>query len=113
MASNLEIAGEPLPADSIGPRLTALAGITMLDDLGKRPWRLRAHARTLADLHRRLHRIDAPTSLRAFPVSGSAVLHLDLHPGNVLLSPDAPVVNIRPSERARLQALVARQATST
>lgn len=29
-------------------------GVTMLDDLGDHPWRLRRHAHTLADLHTRL-----------------------------------------------------------
>jgi hypothetical protein len=72
--------------------LARVQGPTMLDDLGRRPWRLRRHARTLADLHRCLHAIDAPVGLRAHPVPGTAVLHLDLHPGNVILSPDGPVV---------------------
>ena len=69
-----------------------IAGPTMLEDLGKRPWRAGAHARLLAELHARLHRIPAPDWLRAFPVEGDAVLHLDLHPANVILSPDGPVV---------------------
>ena len=31
----------------------------MLDDLGRRPWRLAGHAQTLAALHRRLQAIAA------------------------------------------------------
>lgn len=69
-----------------------IAGPTMLDDLGQHPWRVGRHARTLADLHRRLHAIDAPEGLREHPLAGPSVLHLDLHPGNVILAPSGPVV---------------------
>jgi aminoglycoside phosphotransferase (APT) family kinase protein len=89
-------AGYPVPeVHRLAPGemvLERIAGPTMLDDLAKRPWRLKAHARLLADLHDRLHRIDAPKDLLAFPAPGEAVLHLDLHPANVILSPDGPVV---------------------
>ena len=40
-------------------------------------------ARALADLHRRLH---------ALPWQGGTLLHLDLHPLNVLWSPEGPVL---------------------
>jgi len=63
--------------------LERIPGPTMMADLRTRPWRLHAHARLLAELHRRLHRI---------PYGAGALLHLDLHPLNVLLSPDGPVV---------------------
>jgi len=36
-----------------------LDGPSMLADLVRRPWRLVRHARTLAELHRRLHAIPA------------------------------------------------------
>jgi aminoglycoside phosphotransferase (APT) family kinase protein len=72
--------------------LERISGPTMLEDLGRRPWRMGAHARVLADLHDRLHRLPAPDWLRAFPVEGDAILHLDLHPANVILSPDGPVL---------------------
>jgi aminoglycoside phosphotransferase (APT) family kinase protein len=55
----------------------------MLQDLRRRPWRLGTHGRLLARLHKRLH---------AIPYDGAALLHLDLHPLNVLLSPTGPVV---------------------
>ncbi len=58
-------------------------GPTMLADLGRRPWRLGRHARTLAELHARLHEI---------PYEGARLLHLDFHPDNVLLSRRGPVV---------------------
>ena len=92
-------------------------GPTMLKDLGTRPWMLRRHARTLAKLHRQLHGIPAPDwvptyashpafatpdadttsptsiqSVEAGPVIPDALLHLDLHPDNVILSPSGPVV---------------------
>ncbi|HEX2575187.1 MAG TPA: phosphotransferase [Aquihabitans sp.] len=67
-------------------------GPTMLDDLAARPWRVDRHAATLAALHRSLHAIDPPPGLRPHPVGGDAVLHLDLHPGNVICAPDGPVV---------------------
>lgn len=70
-------------------------GPTMLDDLAARPWRVLRHARTLADLHRRLHAIPADDALAARlgpPGPGDVLVHGDLHPANVLLSPKGPVV---------------------
>jgi aminoglycoside phosphotransferase (APT) family kinase protein len=92
-------------------------GPTMLKDLGKRPWMLWEHARTLAKLHRQLHGIPAPDwvltyashpafatdgpavvspaeppSAGATPAAPDAILHLDLHPDNVILSPSGPMV---------------------
>jgi aminoglycoside phosphotransferase (APT) family kinase protein len=67
-------------------------GPTMLDDLGDHPWRIYSHAHTLADLHTRLGHIPAPDWLRSGPVAGDRVVHLDLHPNNVVLTVDGPVV---------------------
>jgi aminoglycoside phosphotransferase (APT) family kinase protein len=67
-------------------------GPTMLADLGQRPWRAPAHAKTLAELHKRLHAIPAPAWLPSPLGEGSSLLHLDLHPDNVILSPGGPVV---------------------
>jgi ligand-binding SRPBCC domain-containing protein len=64
--------------------LERVDGPTMAEDLQLRPWRLPAHARTLAQLHERLHGIEHP--------DGGAVVHLDLHPENVLVAPHGPVV---------------------
>jgi aminoglycoside phosphotransferase (APT) family kinase protein len=63
--------------------LERIDGPTMLADLRRLPWRAVQHARTLAELHARLHEI---------PFEGERLLHLDLHPNNVLLSERAPVV---------------------
>jgi aminoglycoside phosphotransferase (APT) family kinase protein len=92
-------------------------GPTMLKDLGQRPWMVWRHARLLAALHRRLHRIPAPDWIPAYaahpaftrpgvesawaglppmptesPATPETLLHLDLHPDNVILSPRGPVV---------------------
>lgn len=67
-------------------------GPTMLDDLGDHPWRVFGHARTLADMHTRLGQIPAPDWLRPGPVPGDRVVHLDLHPGNIMLTAGGPVV---------------------
>jgi aminoglycoside phosphotransferase (APT) family kinase protein len=60
--------------------------------MARRPWRLRQHARTLASLHHRLHDIPAPTWLGTPLGDGAVIIHLDLHPLNVILGPDGPVV---------------------
>lgn len=89
-------AGYPVPEvlDASGPDLTLqrVTGRTMADDLKRGPWRIWSHAKLLADLHRRLHAIDAPDGLRAPLGEGTALLHLDLHPENVLVSRDGPWV---------------------
>jgi Ser/Thr protein kinase RdoA (MazF antagonist) len=64
--------------------LERATGPTMRVDLARRPWLLLRHARRLADLHRQLHRIGAPEWLPAIG-PGGALIHLDLHPENVLL----------------------------
>jgi hypothetical protein len=67
-----------------------LVGPTMLDDLGRRPWRIGHHAETLASLHQRLHAIEAPSWLPAPVGEGEALLHFDLHPDNVILTDAGP-----------------------
>jgi aminoglycoside phosphotransferase (APT) family kinase protein len=67
--------------------LERVDGTTMLAEMRRRPWRMNAHMRTLADLHMRLHEISAPAEL-----GDGALLHCDLHPDNVLLSARGPVV---------------------
>lgn len=67
-------------------------GGTMLDVISRRPWTLARHAKVLAELHRRLHGLDAPSWLRQHPDGGDRVVHLDLHPLNVLYGPNGPVL---------------------
>jgi aminoglycoside phosphotransferase (APT) family kinase protein len=69
-----------------------LDGPSMLADLARHPWRLRRHARTLADLHRRLHAIPAPAGLPTPLGEGDRLVHLDLHPANVVLTASGPMV---------------------
>ncbi|MEL6893142.1 MAG: phosphotransferase [Actinomycetota bacterium] len=67
-------------------------GPTMMESLAQQPWKLLWHARRLASLQRRLARIAAPDWLLAPGVDAAdlghaqSVLHLDLHPMNVILS---------------------------
>jgi aminoglycoside phosphotransferase (APT) family kinase protein len=93
---HLARAGFPVPKvyQAEGPDLVMerLDGPDMLADLGSRPWRVRRHARTLARLHDRLHEIEAPPGLPGMFGPGNALLHLDLHPGNVMLTARGPVV---------------------
>jgi aminoglycoside phosphotransferase (APT) family kinase protein len=93
---HLRQAGYPVPevfgADGRDLVMERLAGPTMLDDLARRPWRVTRHARLLADLHNRLHQVAAPAGLRHPVGPGDRVVHLDLHPGNVMLTPAGPVV---------------------
>lgn len=69
-----------------------LAGPTMIELIGRRPWQLRSHASTLAGLHRRLGAIGAPATFRQLPDGGDRVVHLDLHPLNVIMTAGGPVV---------------------
>jgi tRNA A-37 threonylcarbamoyl transferase component Bud32 len=67
-------------------------GPTMLQAISRRPWTLSRHAHVLADLHRRLHAIDAPDWLPQLPDGGDRIVHLDLHPLNVLYGTSGPVL---------------------
>jgi len=88
--------GYPVPAvlavDGGDLVMERLAGPDMLADLAARPWRVTRHARTLAALHDQLHQIAAPAGLPRPFGSGERIMHLDLHPGNVMLTASGPVV---------------------
>jgi len=91
--------GYPVPAvDEVRADGTELVmeridGPSMMVPLSRRPWTLKTHARKLADLHDRLHQIPGPDWLKRAPGSdGGALVHLDLHPLNVILSSRGPVV---------------------
>lgn len=71
--------------------LERIEGPTMLDVLAERPAEMDGHAALLAGLHDELHALVAPAGLP--PVGeGDRIVHLDLHPANVILSPGGPVV---------------------
>lgn len=69
-----------------------LDGPTMLDDLAARPWTMRRSGRVLADLHAKLHELEAPPGVPAIEPAGDRLLHRDLHPLNVLMTTSGPVV---------------------
>ena len=70
-----------------------IAGPLMSDAILQRIWTLPRAAGTLADLHDQLHAIPAPEWLRQMPDGGDALVHLDLHPLNVIMEPErGPVV---------------------
>ena len=85
-------AGFPVPqvyeVDGADLVMERLDGPTMLAALIAGDIGDRTGAELLADLHDRLHALPAPHS----PCPGIGVLHLDLHPDNVILSPRGPVV---------------------
>jgi len=63
--------------------LERIDGPTMAKRLVRRPWQAHVQVAILASLHERLHRV---------PLDGGSLLHLDLHPENVMLSPAGPVL---------------------
>lgn len=66
-------------------------GSTLIDDAI--PLGLGRAGRVLAGLHEQLHRIPAPDWLeRTAPLTGDRLVHRDLHPLNVLVTDDGPVV---------------------
>jgi aminoglycoside phosphotransferase (APT) family kinase protein len=91
----LREAGYPVPevfaANGTDLVMQRLHGRDMFADMASRPWRVARHARTLARLHDLLHQIAAPDGLRPFG-PGGRVLHLDLHPANVMLTAEGPFV---------------------
>jgi aminoglycoside phosphotransferase (APT) family kinase protein len=90
--------GFPVPKvhDAAGRDLVMdmVEGPTMSVDIASRPWKIRRNIRILAMLQRSLSSMRAPewlqTDERIPP--GSSVLHLDLHPMNVIMGVDGPVV---------------------
>jgi Ser/Thr protein kinase RdoA (MazF antagonist) len=79
------------------------AGPTMLQAIAERPWTVRRQARLLARLHALVHTVPAIETLHA-PFDddagapgdnarpGPVLLHIDLHPQNVILTADGPVI---------------------
>lgn len=69
-------------------------GPHLLDAVARRPWRVRRMADVLADLHLQLHDIPAPEGVPALDgdMAGDSLVHLDLHPLNVIMSARGPVV---------------------
>lgn len=85
--------------------MARIDGTDLLTDLSRRPWRAAGHAVTLARMHDQLHEIPAPDWLeRPFApgegagagagksADGDRVMHLDLHPGNVMTTAAGPMI---------------------
>jgi aminoglycoside phosphotransferase (APT) family kinase protein len=99
---------EEVRADGTEIIMERIDGPIMVDAMVRPPWKLGDHLRLLADLHDQLHRIPAPDWLPAMPDTdvdaetkrdGNKLLHLDLHPLNVIMSPHGPVVVDWPNAR--------------
>jgi aminoglycoside phosphotransferase (APT) family kinase protein len=91
--------GYPVPAverisdDGTELVIQRIDGPSLVGAIERRPWTVRQLGALLADLHRRLHDIPAPDFVPAGPVGdGDRLLHLDLHPLNVIIGPAGPVV---------------------
>jgi aminoglycoside phosphotransferase (APT) family kinase protein len=69
-----------------------LDGPMMMDVMAKRPHTMVRNARLLADLHDQLHEIAAPDWLPRVDDDGDRLVHLDLHPMNVMMTAHGPVV---------------------
>jgi len=70
-----------------------LTGPTMLQSALTHPQRIGSYGHLLAGLHIRLHQIEAPHWLTTeAAVKGDSLLHRDLHPLNVLMTKEGPVV---------------------
>lgn len=67
-------------------------GPTLLDVLTQQPWRAGEVARVLAELHASVHRVPAPAGLASVDADGSSLLHLDLHPANIIATPVGPAL---------------------
>ncbi|MEV4167429.1 phosphotransferase [Nonomuraea dietziae] len=89
--------GFPAPEvfDAEGPDILMehVAGPSLLEETARAPARAAEHGELLAGLLRRLSTVRSPGWLQAAAGRpGNRLLHLDLHPGNVLLTGDGPRV---------------------
>jgi len=90
-------AGFPVPqvyaVDGSDLVMDRVDGVDLLTHLSKRPWRAHPVGVMLADLHRQLAAIPVgETDLSPEIGALESYVHGDLHPGNVLLTSDGPVV---------------------
>ncbi|MBY8881420.1 phosphotransferase [Actinacidiphila acidipaludis] len=90
--------GYPVPevydVDGADLVMERLSGPNMSEVARSQPWRARGLGATLGRLHRSLHAVPAPAWLPPATADDDrpCVVHLDLHPDNVLLTPRGPVV---------------------
>jgi aminoglycoside phosphotransferase (APT) family kinase protein len=67
-----------------------IEGPMMADEMLRQPWKMSRYCRELADLHDRLHVIPAPDWVP--DLGGDRLVHLDLHPLNVMMTASGPIV---------------------
>lgn len=89
--------GYPVPrVDDAGDGwlvMERIDGVDLLDAIARTPAGLRRAGDLLADLHLQLGAIPALDTMRPAPgPAGDRLVHLDLHPLNVLVTDDGPVV---------------------
>jgi aminoglycoside phosphotransferase (APT) family kinase protein len=89
--------GYPTPAvvelrdDGREAVIERVGGPTMLQTIVRRPWTAAERGAALGELHRKLDDVPPLPGLRRFG-EGDSLLHLDLHPLNVIMSATGPVV---------------------
>jgi hypothetical protein len=91
--------GVPVPAiheisdDGTEMVMERVNGPSMGDLVTHKPWLIRSQGRLLAEVHRLVHDVAAPDWVpAAFSGDGDRLVHLDLHPFNVLIGEGGPVV---------------------
>ncbi|MCA2221005.1 phosphotransferase [Nonomuraea aurantiaca] len=86
-------APEVFDADGADILMERIVGVSVSREATRRPWRAPAYGRLLVELLQRLATVRAPGWLPAAEgAPGNNLLHLDLHPGNVLVTADGPRV---------------------
>lgn len=82
-----------LSDDGLDLVMERVDGPDMVSVAARRPWSVRRAGALLARLHRQLHEIPGPDWLGPAPVgTGRTLVHMDLHPLNVLMGPRGPTV---------------------
>ena len=91
--------GYPAPAvievsdDGVDLVMERIIGPTMIEAASAQPWKLKRFGHDLAELHESLHLLSAPDWVAEAPCgSGTRLLHMDLHPLNIILSDKGPIV---------------------
>lgn len=91
--------GYPVPAieevsdDGMDLVMERIDGPSMIQAISAAPWKVRRHGHTLASLHNQLHRVPPPDFLSPISIlPGNSLLHLDLHPLNLIMGRHGPVV---------------------
>jgi aminoglycoside phosphotransferase (APT) family kinase protein len=84
---------EDISADGLDLVMERVEGPSMVQVLSRRPWTVLRQAQILADLHLQLHELSGPDFLAPGLIGqGDRIIHMDLHPLNVLIGPSGPVV---------------------